>query len=160
MPQLSVYLSGNISSDPQTYTWREQATKLLEPEFLILNPVANPFNTELLYKHNLQTPVGDFLDDVFERSQRLLIHKDYNSVRQADIILANLKLVSTDKPLIGTIFELAWAWQLQKPIIAVVDHGVFSKHIFCRAAISAAVYTVEAACNMIFEFFSIHKGGV
>jgi nucleoside 2-deoxyribosyltransferase len=151
MTKKSIYLAGNISSDIETYKWREKATQLLEAQYTILNPAANKFNKMLIKQH--KTDLEEFKKDAIKKSQGILIVKDYQLVVRADIILVNLQIITPDKPMIGTMFELAWAWQLKKPVIAIVDEGWYSKHPFPFATFSARVETLEGACDIIKYFF-------
>lgn len=151
MTKKSIYLAGNISSDIETYKWREKATQLLEAQYTILNPAANKFN-KMLIKHH-KTDIEEFKKDAVRKSQGILIVKDYQLVNRADIILVNLQIITEDKPMIGTMFELAWAWQLKKPVIAIVADNWYSKHPFPFASFAARVMTLEEACEIIKYFF-------
>jgi len=151
MTTRKIYLAGNISSDPETYKWREEATKLLKDKYTILNPAANKFNKTLIKDH--KGDAGGFLEEAIGKSQAILITKDFALVNSADIILVNLQIVTPEKPLIGTLFELSWAWLLRKPIIAIMGNNIYSKHPFVTCAISAKVNSVEEAAEVIKEFF-------
>ena len=48
---------------------------------------------------------------------RDIILRDYNDVLAADIVLVNLNTFGCPRPLLGTIFELAWVWQLYSVVI-------------------------------------------
>jgi len=146
-----IYLAGNISNDPETYKWREDATKLLESEYNILNPAANKFNKNLI-KYN-KKDLEEFKKDAINKSKNILIVKDFQLVNKADIILVNLQLLTPDKPLIGTIYELAWAWCLKKPVIAIIADNWWCKHPFPASTFSATAETLEEACTIIKYFF-------
>ena len=146
-----VYLAGNISSDPKTYKWREEATELLKGKYCVLNPAANRFNKQLLKEAK-----GDsegFLQRAIDRSKGILITKDFQLVQSSDIILVNLQLITPEKPPIGTIFELAWSWYLRKPVIAITGDNLYCKHPFPTTTFSATVESVEEACELIKAFF-------
>lgn len=146
-----IYLCGNISSDPETYKWREKATELLKDKYRVFNPAANTFNKRLIKVHKGEA--DGFLKDAIARSQRLLIIKDFNLVQTADILLVNVALITPEKPPLGTIFELAWAWLLKKPVIAIIGDNLYSVHPFPATVFSATTETVEEACELIHEFF-------
>lgn len=149
-----IYLAGNISADPATYKWRDEATKLLEKDYTILNPAANKFNKEMLKAHRKEGDQEKFVEDAVNRSQHVLIVKDYQLIASADIILVNVQIVTPEKPPLGTVFELAWAWQLKKPVIAIVGDNLYSKHPFPAAVFSATAETVSEACGLIQYFFT------
>ena len=150
---VKVYLAGNISSNPETYEWREVATQLLTPYYEVLNPSSNPFNTALLKEFT--GDIESFKVAAINRAQHILLVKDYNLVLSANIILANMALVTPGKPLIGTLFELAWAWQLRKPVIAIVGDNWYCKHPFPTSTFAATANSVEDACMLIHEFFKV-----
>lgn len=149
-----IYLAGNISADPTTYKWRDKATELLEPDYTVLNPAANKFNRDMLKLHKKDADQDKFVEDAVTRSQGILIIKDYQLVSSSDIILVNLQIVTPDKPPLGTIFELAWAWQLKKPVIAIIGDNLYSKHPFPKHVFSATVDSVEDACEIIRYLFT------
>jgi len=146
-----VYLCGNISTDPETYAWREKATLLLKG-YRMLNPARNKFNQQLLKDHN--SDPNKFTHEALKRSQGILIIKDFNLVQQADIILANLTLITPEKPLIGSVYELAWAWLLKKPVIAIIADNLYCQHPFPVETFSATASNLEEACKIIRTFFA------
>ncbi len=146
-----IYLAGNISSDPETYKWREKATEMLSSDYLIFNPAANKFNKKLL--KDAEGDVEEFVKKAIERSQGILITKDFNLVQHADLLLANMSIVTPDKPMVGTLFELAWAWYLRKPVVAIISDNLYCKHPFTKNSFSATTSSLEEACMLIKLFF-------
>ena len=59
-----------------------------------------------------------------------IVHRDYSCVRDADLIVANMDTFGSDRPLTGTICELAWAWQMNKPIILITSDKNYIHHPF------------------------------
>jgi len=146
-----IYLAGNISADPKTYEWREKVTQLLSENYQIMNPAANQFNKDLLSK-GVNDP-EKFKKMAIKKSQHILIAKDHQLVQDADIILVNLAINTPDKPLLGTIYELAWAWMYRKPVIAIVGDNWYCKHPFVVSTLSGTADTVEEAVDLIKYFF-------
>lgn len=151
MVKKRIYLAGNISSDPATYKWREKAEELLEPDYTVLNPAANKFNKKLLKES--KGDVAEFVQKAIDRSQEILIAKDHQLVDSADIILVNLTIITPEKPLIGTLYELAWSWLAKKPVIAIVADNIYCKHPFPASTFSATVATLDEAVELIKYFF-------
>ena len=56
----------------------------------------------------------------FFRSRGIMT-RDFNDVRRADALLVNL--LGLEKPSLGTIMELAWAYALQKPAIVAIEES-------------------------------------
>jgi len=74
-----------------------------------------------------------------------LVARDYNSVKNADIILVNTDTFGQDRPLIGSIFEMAWAYEFHKPIIMISSDEYYVKHPFIKSICSCIVDTREEA---------------
>jgi hypothetical protein len=74
-------------------------------------------------------------------------------VLEADIVLVNLNTFGCPRPLIGTIFELAWVWHLRKRCIAICDPNnyLMHEHPFLKETIGHYFETLEAACRFIRE---------
>lgn len=61
-----------------------------------------------------------------------IVLRDMASVRDADIILANTDTFEGKRPLIGSIYEMAWAGMLLKPQLILSDDPYYSKHPFVQ----------------------------
>ena len=59
-----------------------------------------------------------------------IIMGDYLSVSKADIIVANMDTFGASRPSVGTQWEMAWAWQMKKPIILISDNENYIYHPF------------------------------
>jgi len=62
---------------------------------------------------------------------KAIIQGDYMSVKKADVIIANMSTFGAKRPLTGTQWELAWAWQMGKPFILITDEDNYIHHPFC-----------------------------
>lgn len=147
-----IYLAGTINSNPKTYEWREEAKEALGRHYKILDPTNNRFNKKAIKEH--KGDPKEFTQHCIDDSQGILIVKDFNLVKQSDILLVNLNYVIAEKPSIGTMFELAWAWLLKIPVIAIAGDDLYSKHPFVAGgAVSAWAKDLEEACKIIEDFF-------
>ena len=112
-----IYLIGQISADKEiTYRWRQEVRKFFDPSMIInsnfemIDPCDNEWN-----KTNTN------FDGVKEDPQRLCVYKktgsnlivpkDYSYVLRSTGAIANMNLYDPLKPMIGTLFELAWYYQ-------------------------------------------------
>jgi len=59
-----------------------------------------------------------------------IINGDYLSVSKADIIVANMDTFGASRPSVGTQWEMAWAWQMKKPIVLISDNENYIHHPF------------------------------
>ena len=72
-----------------------------------------------------------------------LVHRDYYSVKISDLIVVNFDTFGETRPPIGTICELAWAWELRKPVIIITDNSNYINHPFTVSFASFFVKTVD-----------------
>lgn len=150
-----IYLAGNINEDIRTYEWREYFTELVKdkPQIVVVNPCANAFN------QGMKNAVKDglaFTREAKKRSQKILRAKDYQLVKMCNAIVVHLGLTNPDKPMVGTIQELAWARDIfYTPVIAITEgeYNIYTTHPWIDECVSAKVETVEEAAEMIKTFF-------
>jgi len=150
-----IYLAGNISEDIRAYQWREEFENLMKDEsnVVVVNPCANKFNQGMI---NATKNGLDFTKESVKRSQKILRAKDYQLVKMCSVIVVNLELFSTEKPMIGTVQELAWARDIfYIPVIAITGgaDNIYTNHSWIDECCSAKVDTVTEAVVMIKTFF-------
>jgi len=158
-----IYLAGAISSDDKTYKWREDFETLLKEESLyrrvvIVNPCLNRFDQDL--KKYIDDNSIQFLKKSMDKSQKILRARDNKFISICSILVVNLELYDTQRPLIGTLHELVWAHDLYyMPIIAIVGkeqdqlNNPYVQHSWINECCSAKVETVEEAVDIIKNFF-------
>ena len=74
---------------------------------------------------------------------KAIIHRDYQCVKSSNMIIANLDTFGCQRPLTGTMFELAWAYNAHKPVIVITEEPNYIKHPFIIETASIIVPTVE-----------------
>lgn len=156
-----IYLAGNISGNLETYLWREKFESLIderEINVVVLNPCRNRFNQKLGGFIEQGGNESDFFTEASYMEFGILPLKDRKMIEISTVIVANLALHNPMKPMIGTMFELAWADELKIPVIAIVDEStpwgkLYSLHPFINRCISARVNNVEEAIKLIDQFF-------
>jgi len=72
-----------------------------------------------------------------------LTDRDWMSVSNADLIVANMDTFGEVRPPIGTLCELAWAWTMRKPIIMITKETWYKEHPFMQEFVSWYVPDVE-----------------
>jgi len=88
-----------------------------------------------------------------------IVHRDYNSVKKANLIVANLNTFGQERPSVGTFCELAWAWEQKKPIVIITEKEYYIKHPFINYFASWIVKNVEEVVGKkIIPYF--YKGTV
>lgn len=83
----------------------------------------------------------------------VLLPKSYQSVERCDIMLVNLAIEPVDRPIIGTVMEIAWAYDMHKTVIAVRGTGYYARHPMVTGSVHAWADTVEEAIGIVKEFF-------
>jgi nucleoside 2-deoxyribosyltransferase len=76
-------------------------------------------------------------------SPNAIIHRDYQCVIKCDIVVVNTDTFGEDRPLTGTMFELAWAWEHHKPIIMITKDKKYHEHPFLKNMVSDFVEDVD-----------------
>ena len=154
----TLYLLGQVTANPLTYSWR----KAVEDYFWynkrvnIINPCSNKFDNDILKSSNKDEM--KFSDTALkEKGIELLPHMDRNLVRISNIGFINMNIFSLSRPLIGTLFELAWFFDAPEKTVI----GIFSgdptedfqcNHPFVRAAVQSWVNNEIEACILLEKF--------
>lgn len=117
-----VYLAGGIAGLPgtQTVDWRKEAADKLYTNHGIfsLSPMRGK---EVLSRSSAPIATNFMQYEAYGPffTARGIMTRDYNDVCRADALLVNL--LGLVKPSLGTIMELAWAWQLRTPAVVVME---------------------------------------
>lgn len=129
----NTYLVGLIDSNiPETLAWRLRAAEQLGDAFNVRNPMAVAPN-----------PVDGGITGI-DMSDGAMVYLDYNFVATSRVIVANLNNYGCQRQMVGTPFELAWAWQLRIPVVGICrisdapgSHAyVMRRHSFMTQAVS------------------------
>ena len=147
-----VYLVGVISEDPASHLWRKEAKRLLGDNFYIDDPTSSKFDKETLKEAAGDAEKIHVLVD--QHQSEILLPKSQQSVEDCDIVLVNLSIEAKDRPMIGSIMELAWAYKLHKTVIAVRGTGYYSRHPMVKGIVHAWADSLEEAVGIIKEFYS------
>jgi len=152
-----VYLSGAMIEDhPDHRTWRREAIKRFnELGIATRSPYRGRDKSKIMkvdkYHYTVSTaPISNRLGN-------MLVARDLKDVEDCDVLLMNLTGTKDERPAIGTLSELAWAYQLRKPVICVVDEETtnshYYKHPFMHQFISQWVGTVDEAISVIANYW-------
>lgn len=153
-----IYLIGQISVDEkETYEWRKNirgyfATK---PDWEIIDPCNNGFNQRALANAG-----GDpkRLKIYETNGVELLVPKDYSYVKKSTMGICNMNHYDEKKPLIGTMFELAWYYSNpEKTVIGIFNgnpkENINCNHPFVKAAIDTWVEDEWAAIDLAMHYY-------
>lgn len=134
-----VYLAGAISglSHRECVEWRDYATvKLSQAGITAFSPMR--------HKEYLATEVkieGSYPQYALS-TDRAIMSRDHNDVVTSDAVLVNL--LSLGRVTIGTVMEIAWAFERRIPVVAVMEpHGNLHDHPMIREALAIRVPTLN-----------------
>lgn len=115
-----VYLAGGIAGlrGWDATDWRIQAARDLRERGLDpLDPMRS--KKVLAGQAHISTDFHDYEKHGAFFTSRGIMTRDFNDVKRADALLVNL--LGLEKPSLGTIMELAWAYALQKPAVVAIE---------------------------------------
>lgn len=152
-----IYLIGQISFRvKETYDWRDRVDRYFKnlPNFETFNPCVNEFNISgngsdiNLYKA-YETKGID-----------VLVPKDKTFVLKSTMAFANLNTYDIDKPIIGTMFELAWYHDHPDKTVIGIFNGdpkqdKICNHPFVKSVVNTWVTNEKEACELVMRYFAM-----
>lgn len=87
----------------------------------------------------------------------VVFQRDFISVKNSDILVVNLDTFGDNRPPVGTLFEMAWAYLLRKPIITIAKEAHYKFHPFIANSSSVIVPKVEDAVKHILYYQKIFR---
>jgi len=164
----SMYLVGQISAVfPETYDWRKRVKKYFgnNERYYIMDPCANAFNQAVQDAKMDRKEILDGsmkweeTDGIKFQGVNMLVPKDRTFVAKADIIMANMNQYDPDRPLLGSFFELAWAYDCPTTTVVGIYNGdpkddYVCAHPFVWQAVDAWAKDEQEACRLIDYYFT------
>jgi len=143
----NVYLCGYISGEhlDQCVAWRKQIIDYFKHDPKWYNISSTICFIDPLCGKNLKSISSD--GNTSDIPSRAYMLRDYYNVKNADLIIVNLDTFGGNRPLIGSIYELAWAWETHKPVIAIGKNNLYIDHPFIQETAVIIVPTVEDMLN-------------
>jgi nucleoside 2-deoxyribosyltransferase len=144
----TVYLAGLISTEKtESLTWRYDAASAFEGKMRVLSPMRG--------KDKLGSTSKDGGITTSELTANDILMRDYHDVKESHVILAHLETFGSTRPMVGTIAELAWAWMLQIPVVAICnkDNYLMRNHPFVKAFVSHFSETVEEGVTFVATYY-------
>jgi hypothetical protein len=161
MYNYTLYLAGQISSNPSTYQWRARVRDYYRtnPFIRVIDPCSSEFNLQVLSNGD---PNGKGYSEksLVEKGINLLPFKDRGYVKESNVLFFDLNIYSPQKPSIGTFFELAWAFDDPSKIIIGILRGDLKEswlfnHPFIKNSIQEWVENEMEACVLLDRFMDI-----
>lgn len=156
---LNIYLAGPITgcSYDGCTNWRQQFKQLLPDtkvhlqmgfdlsELRVLSPMRG--KDYLLGETNV---ADSYENELVLSCQRGIMTRDFFDCCRADIVVVNL--LGAERVSIGTVMEIAWAFQNRTPVIAVMEkERNLHDHSMIRESIGFRVTTLEDAAEIALQ---------
>lgn len=144
MNKQTVYLGGPITglTYKEATEWRQLVYDSVSANFEIRDPMRKKQCLAIS-----TTPINAIDNSRIETSTDFIMMRDYEDVKKADILFVNL--LNAGKASIGTIAEIAWAYQVRKPVIVVMEQGNPHWHPFIIGMASILVHTLSEGINVL-----------
>jgi nucleoside 2-deoxyribosyltransferase len=144
-----VYLAGAIAglSGADAIDWRNQAVEDLKLRGVeALSPMRAK---DVLRNRTISGNFNDYKDLGAFFTSRGIMTRDFNDVKRCDALLVNL--LGLEKPSLGTIMELAWAFAFQKPAVIAIEKtgNPHSNHPMLHEAMPFRVDSLEEAIDSV-----------
>lgn len=137
-----IYLAGPITglTYDEATMWRNAVkNELIEYQCF------SPLRAKWYLAKNFELPAISKSDKPLSTAKGILC-RDYFDCNTADIIIVNF--LNAKRISIGTVAEIAWAWQARKPIIAIMEPGNVHEHDFLVEMIPYIVKSVPEAIQL------------
>jgi nucleoside 2-deoxyribosyltransferase len=152
MNKKKIYLAGPISglNWSETESWRDSFKEMIEwkgwSHIVGYSPLREKgFLTKV-------DKIADNYEDSLFSSQRAIMSRDFFDVQTADAIIANF--TGSKKVSIGTVMEVAWAYQRRIPTIIVAERGNMHEHSMMREAANWWVHDLHDAVDVVGALFT------
>jgi len=145
-----VYLAGPIAgiSGNEAIDWREDASFFFTTVGI---DTRDPMRAKhvLLNHASISRTFHDYENLGTFFTSKGIMTRDFNDVKQADVLLVNLLGAKT--PSLGTIMEMAWAFALQKPCVVAIEAtgNPHDNHPMIHEAMSFRVSTLKEAMTSV-----------
>ena len=143
-----VYLAGPIvgHTHEEAFGWRERmADALQNMNIVAIVPGAD-------------CELGE--DGVLREAQRKVglraASADNAAIKYSDVVLVNL--LGAHRVSIGTMVELGWAREMNKPVLTVLEKGGLHDHPFVEWCSTVVVSTLEQALDILLEYAEVAAG--
>lgn len=145
-----VYLAGGIAglSGKDATNWRLIAARQLSyRDVETLDPMRA--KAALGAQARISTDFHDYADRGAFFTARGIMTRDFNDVKRCDALLVNL--LGAERPSLGTIMELAWAYALQKPAVVAIEKSgnPHDNHPMIHEAMPFRVETLDEAIDAV-----------
>ena len=147
-----VYLAGPITGCTwsQSEDWRDTLKSMEIKNVELFSPLRGK---QYLKDREF---IADHYKDKLMSTSRAIMTRDSFDVRTSAAIVVNFQ--GSKRISIGTVMEIAWAWDQNKPVIAIYDElddkPDLHDHSMLNEAVSWKVYNLEDAADILRQMFN------
>ena len=157
MSRPTVYLAGAItgSSFDGATSWRQIAIERLADSGIVgVSPLRGK-----AYLSHLDQITDDNAAQInsLMSGQRGIMARDHFDCKRADAVLVNL--LGAERVSIGTVMEIAWAWDARIPVVAIRERGCMHEHAMLNEATDFRVDSLDEALNLIVTLLEPYAHG-
>jgi len=141
-----IYLAGYISDEvlDKCLEWRNWFKEQC-PGYVFIDPMEGE-NLDSLKNKGLESDIP----------ANAIVHRDLASVKTAGIVMVNTDTFGKERPIIGSVFEMAWAAILDKPVIVLSNDENYSKHPFVQGIASVITGDRKEALRILHYIMKGH----
>lgn len=153
-----IYLSGPICglTFSESTEWRNDVREQLEDYAEIMDPMRDVMTAtpeEVIFDGGESRSTADSVMS----TDRGIVRRDYTDTVTSTILFVNL--LGAEKASIGTVVEIAWAYEKRIPIVAVMEEkGNPHDHPFIRDMVDYRVDSIERAVNVALSIMGVPQG--
>lgn len=132
-----IYLIGQISREREiTYRWRQEVRMFFSAGgknsgFDLIDPCDNEWNLAMT-NFGVEEQTKDRFAFYDTAGASLIVPKDYSYVMRSTGCIANMNQYDTKKPMVGTLFELAWYYTHQEKCVIGIFSGDWQEDPICN----------------------------
>lgn len=130
-----IYLAGSSSDPSFALKWRVEASELLHPEFITLNPFRG----------------REVIDGKWKRyNSNEIVGRDIHDVLNCDLVIA--EMLFKDQPYIGTSMEIRTAADAGIPVVVWTE--AHKDHYWIQYHSIKCLPTLEECCKFVRDFWA------
>lgn len=149
-----VYLAGTISGfdHAQSTDWRNVVKETLKDSGITAySPLRNKhYLKDIGVIENAYDTVGDFKTPL--STTKGIVTRDHYDVISSDAVLVNL--LNAPRASIGTMFEIAWAFENRIPVVTVMESDNIHRHPFVEECGGIIVEDLDVGVDMIISILN------
>jgi nucleoside 2-deoxyribosyltransferase len=142
---MKIYLAGAINglTYPEATRWRKVVT-----EYLDNCEIVDPMRGKEFLNWGMERPINDSM--LTEITSNEVFNRDISDIDKSEIVLVNLGHLN-DQRMIGTLFELGYAYANNKFIIGFSCPNKYRNHPFLKTAVTL-LENINDACDYVCAF--------